>query len=184
MGLAVAAAGLWWARAPLLRTAGEFLVVDDALQPASAIVVLDGGQPFREEEAANLYAQGWAPRIVFTRGLARTSRADILEHLGVPAAAIEIVDQQPSRTLEELEALAGAIGTTDAPVVLVTSPYHTRRTELDWSRATDGSVPALVHPVWQEPFDSHAWWHDPQARMRVWHEYMGLLATLLGLRDG
>jgi uncharacterized SAM-binding protein YcdF (DUF218 family) len=183
LGIAVAAAGLWWARAPLLRTAGEFLVVDDTLQPASAIIVLDGGQPFREREAARLYERGWAPRIVITRGPAGANRAQILEQLGVPSAAIEVVDQQPSGTLEELELLKEAVGNSDSPVLLVTSPYHTRRTELDWSRAADGEVPGIVRPARQDTFDTHGWWRDPQTRLRVWHEYLGLAATLVGLRD-
>jgi uncharacterized SAM-binding protein YcdF (DUF218 family) len=181
--VALALAAVWWARRPLLGAAGEFLVVEDPLRSAAAIVVLDGGQPLREQEAANLYAQGWAPRIGITRGAAGGGRAQILEQLGVPASAIDVVDQQPSSTLEEVEVLAAAIGKTDTPVVLVTSPYHTRRTELDWARATDGEVAGIVRPARQETFDTQSWWRDPQARLRVWHEYLGLAATLVRLRD-
>ena len=183
IAVALAVTGLWGARARLLGAAGEFLVVEDRLQPAVAIFVLDGGQPFRKQDAANLYAQGWAPRIVLTRGPAGANRVQILEQLGVPAAAIDVVDQQPSGTLEELELLRGAIGKTDSPVVLVTSPYHTRRTKLDWSRVTNGEVEGIVRPARQEVFDTQGWWRDPQTRLRVWHEYLGLAATLVGLRD-
>jgi uncharacterized SAM-binding protein YcdF (DUF218 family) len=177
------ATGLWLARAPVLSAVGGYLVVEDPLQPAAAIIVLDGGVPFREAEAARLYLDGWAPRVVMTRGPdGPISRAQTLEQLGVPASAIEVVDERPSGTLGELELLAGAVGLTDGPVLLVTSPYHTRRAGLAWWRATNGRVHGIVRAAWQEAFDAQTWWHQPQLRLRAWHEYVGLVASLVGLR--
>src|SRR2546422_4801029 len=44
-----------------------WLVVEDPLVSARAIVVLNGGFPFRAMEAASLYQQGWAPQVWLTR---------------------------------------------------------------------------------------------------------------------
>jgi len=46
----------------------------------------------------------------------------------VPAEAIRIVDSNAVNTLTEIRGVAKALsGDGDAPVILVTSPYHTRR---------------------------------------------------------
>jgi hypothetical protein len=42
----------------MLRSAGTALVVDDALRPAQAVVVLGGDVPFRAMEAASVYRHG------------------------------------------------------------------------------------------------------------------------------
>lgn len=42
---------------PLLRIMGSFLLIEDRLRPAGAIVVLGGQSPFREMEAAR---DSWA----------------------------------------------------------------------------------------------------------------------------
>ena len=46
---------------------GSFLVVEDRLRPAAAIVALGGDPPFREMEAVRLYRAGWVPRVVIVR---------------------------------------------------------------------------------------------------------------------
>jgi len=50
-----------------LHSVGAYLVVEDVLEPASAIVVLGGRAPLRTLEAARLYKDGWAPRIVLNQ---------------------------------------------------------------------------------------------------------------------
>src|SRR5438034_5394469 len=55
--------------APALRRLGTALVVEDAVKPADAIVVLAGGIPAREAAAAALYRQGLAPRVVVSNQL-------------------------------------------------------------------------------------------------------------------
>ena len=42
-------------RVPVLREIASFLIVEDSLQSAAAIVALGGQTPFREIEAAKLY---------------------------------------------------------------------------------------------------------------------------------
>ena len=132
---------------PILREIASFLIVEDSLQPAAAIVALGGQTPFREIEAARLYHAGLAPQIVIVRE-APNAQSEVLLQLGVkrvqewalaravliqqgvPASAILIPKDEGVGTLEELQAAYGALRSKDAPVILVTSKYHTRRTHL------------------------------------------------------
>src|SRR5205823_6205360 len=63
VGIPLAAFG----HAPILRGLASFLIAEDSLQPAAAIVPLGGQTPFREIEAARLYHAGWAPQVVIVR---------------------------------------------------------------------------------------------------------------------
>ncbi|HWM78837.1 MAG TPA: hypothetical protein VNS56_14760, partial [Methylomirabilota bacterium] len=62
--LVVLALAIALGHASAFRWLGTALVVEDALKPADAIVVLAGGIPTREAAAAALYRQGLAPRVV------------------------------------------------------------------------------------------------------------------------
>ena len=60
-----------FAHVPILREVASFLITEDSLEPAAAIVVFGGHLPFREMEAARLYRAGWAPEVVIVRGARR-----------------------------------------------------------------------------------------------------------------
>ena len=53
-----------FASGPILRGFAAFLIVEDPLEHAAAIVPLGGQTPFREMEAAKLYGAGLAPQVV------------------------------------------------------------------------------------------------------------------------
>jgi uncharacterized SAM-binding protein YcdF (DUF218 family) len=112
---------------PILRGIASFLIVEDSLASAAAIVALGGQTPFREIEAAKLYHAGLAPQVVIVRE-APTAESQALQHLGVtkvpqwelaravliqqgvPDAAIIIPEDDAVGTLEELQAVWGALG--------------------------------------------------------------------------
>src|SRR5579863_9307572 len=56
---ALAAVTSIWA----FRQAGSWLVIQDSLAPAHAIVVLSGGMPYRAREAARIYEQNLAAQV-------------------------------------------------------------------------------------------------------------------------
>lgn len=183
---------------PILRKLAAVLIVDDSLEPAAAIVVLCGHLPFRAMEAANLYREGWASRVVLIRqgpaeerqalqalGVTAPDEADlsreVLIRLGVPPSAI-LIPQEGVRggTLEELQIAAQAIRPNGAPVILVTSKTHTRRVRLTWRYVTGGRSHAIARAARQDPFDSSRWWRDRRFAMAVVREYLGLLNYGLG----
>ena len=146
-----------FAHASLFRGVASFLIVEDPLEHAAAIVVLGGQLPFREMEAAKLYRDGWAPLLVIVRG-ARREEAKALEHLrikvtegwelsrevlirqGVPPSAILVPEEEAEGTLEESQVAVRALKPENLPVILVTSKFHTRRARLTWNYVTQRSV--------------------------------------------
>ena len=187
--------------APLLRLMGSFLVVEDRLRPAAAIVALGGDPPFREMEAAKLYRAGWAPRVVIVRGARREESKtlqdmgievgerwelsrEVLIRQGVPASAILVPEEEAEGTLEELQAVYRALGSKDATVILVTSKYHTRRTRLTWHHVTEGRSRGIVRASSQDPFDPSLWWRERRFVLSVVREYLGLINFYAGFPVG
>ena len=180
---------------------GSFLVVEDPLRPAGAIVALGGDPPFREMEAAKLYRAGWATRVVVVRGARREESKtlqdmgievgetwelsrEVLIRQGVPASAILVPKDEAEGTLEELRAVYRALGSKDAPVILVTSKYHTRRTRLTWHHVTGGRSRGIVRASSQNPFDPSHWWRERRFVLSVVREYLGLINYYAGFPVG
>jgi uncharacterized SAM-binding protein YcdF (DUF218 family) len=175
---AAAVAALVDSRATLTLV-GSFLVVNDPLQNASSIVVLAGGTPARESEAAAVYRNGWATRVVLVGNANIDERRAVLVRSGVPAASIVVVAGHPSDTLAELRLAEGALNTDQQPVILVTSKFHTRRVRLAWQQASAGRQAPIVRAVQDDQFDPARWWRDAQMARVVVHEYLGLIRLAL-----
>jgi uncharacterized SAM-binding protein YcdF (DUF218 family) len=186
---------------PLLRGMGSFLIVEDPLEPAAAIVSLGGHVPFREMEAAKLYREGWAPRVIVVRAAAN-AEAEALQALkihreddwelsirvlieqGVPKSAIVVPAQAGIGTLEELQAAYTAIPAKDARVIFVTSKFHTRRTRLTWNYVSGGKSPPIVRAASADPFDPERWWQVRSFVLAVVREYLGLVNYYAGFPVG
>ena len=67
---------------PILREIASFLIIEDSLQPAAAIVALGGQTPFRGIEAAKLYRAGFAQQLVIVRE-ALSAEAEALKYLEI-----------------------------------------------------------------------------------------------------
>jgi uncharacterized SAM-binding protein YcdF (DUF218 family) len=202
IGLGLLALGLVVAvfHAPILTAAARWLRVEDRLAHGDAIVVLAGGAPWREAKAATLYQEGWAPRVIISRPAPRADleelvkmgirRADlqgesqqVLEKYGVPAARIVAISE-PARTTEpELRLVATAAKASGyRRLILVTSPEHTRRVKLIWSRQAPRDIEGIVVPA-RENFPFDEWWRRRRAAEAVLHEYLGLVAVSLGVSN-
>jgi uncharacterized SAM-binding protein YcdF (DUF218 family) len=184
------------AHRPLLRATGQALVVDDPRERADAIVVVAGSTPSREETAAGLYREGWAPRVLVSRQFVpgRTQRlidmgvrrldfqgesVAALEKYGVPRGAIVALDQPVEITETELRAVAAAARDRGwRRVILVTSPFHARRVHVIWRRES-GGIEGRLATVPDECAAGDAWWRRRRCSESVLHEYLGLLALYL-----
>ena len=192
MGLLCVIALIALGYAPFLRGIAAFLVTEDHLEPAAAIIVLGGHLPFREMEAADLYRSGWAPRLVLVRGPWQEEQQalrtlgfhvtegweqsyTILLKLGVPPSAIVVPEGQAEGTLEELQIAARALELDGARVILVTSKVHTRRVRLTWDYVARGRSRGIVRLARQDPFDLGHWWRERRFALAVVREYLGLM---------
>jgi uncharacterized SAM-binding protein YcdF (DUF218 family) len=186
-----------FAHVSILREVASFLITEDSLEPATAIVILGGHLPFREMEAARLYRAGWAPGVVLVRGARREEwkalqdlgirltegwelSREVLIRQGVPPSAILVPEQEAEGTLEELQAAFRALKPENRPVILVTSKYHTRRARLTWNYVTEGRSKAIVRAATYDPFDPTRWWRERRFVLAVVREYLGLVNYFAG----
>jgi uncharacterized SAM-binding protein YcdF (DUF218 family) len=85
---------------------GDWLVIEDALQPSDAIAVLSGRMPQRALEAARLCKLGYASKVWLTRSVADGVlqsmhiayigedfyNTQVLMHEGVPSNAVRVLE--------------------------------------------------------------------------------------------
>lgn len=185
---------------PILKLIAAALVVEDRLERADAIVVVAGGTPSREAKAAALFREGWAPRLIVSQpvesGYVRELTALgvrlldlqgesmlVLERYGVPRDGIVAVPEPSTNTESELQLVHKlARGRGYRRVILVTSPQHTRRVRVIWSRASaDDHIEGLVVPAPSSEFSVDGWWRKRGAAEAVLHEYLGIAAIYLGV---
>ncbi len=175
--------------------AARWLVVRAELPRADALAVLAGSSTYveRSRRAAELFAEGRAPRVLLTddgqrggwsaaeeRNLFFVERAaEELRRAGVPADSIEVLQPKVSSTHDEavrLREYAGARGLRS--VLVVTSAYQSRRALWTLRRVFEGSGVEVgldaVEPGRQTP-SAFAWWLSPLGWKLVPGEYLKMI---------
>jgi uncharacterized SAM-binding protein YcdF (DUF218 family) len=180
------------------RGIGRWLVREDPLRAADAIVVLSGSLPHRAEGAAELYREGYAKELWLTcpespatelaaMGISFTGEEQyeraVLIHSGVPAASIQILPDRIVDTEQEVREIAREMsGRNRSSVIIVTSPQHTRRVRALWDKLAEPNERAIVRAAPQDPFDRDHWWRNTHDAYSVARELLGLANTWFGLR--
>ncbi len=179
-------------RAQWLASIGNYLVVQDTLQPADAIHVI-AGDDYRTDYAIQLYKRGDAQTLFFTGGWCTTHGYYHGEHArerslaaGVPPNAIAFDDSPVTSTYMEAERLKAWIDSSPRPihsVIVVSDPFAMRRTRWIYRWVLGDKVRVMMAPV---PFDQtpyqRAWWTDAASRAYVREEYSKLAYNLLRYR--
>jgi uncharacterized SAM-binding protein YcdF (DUF218 family) len=176
---------------------GRWLVAEDPLEKAQAIVVLSGRMPMRAMEAARLYRQGYAPEVWLTHstepGLTLAAagisyvgediyNVQVLTHEGVPAAAIHLLQPPIINTADELSAVSAELGKEKGEkVIIVTTKVHTRRVRILWDRIAAGRGRAIVRAASDDPFEPRRWWRTTGDALDVVRECLGILNAWAGL---
>jgi uncharacterized SAM-binding protein YcdF (DUF218 family) len=129
---------------------GRLITVDPPA--ASDYIVVLGGSSERVMEAAQLYREGYAPKIIVTSLGEDTDRlARMVHQVGVPESAI-LRDNTSYRTWSHpvgVAALPGVSKELDR-FLLVTSPYHTSRALACFRRQGYAHV-IVCGPRWRPP---------------------------------
>ncbi len=134
---------------PLGAGYGNSLIHVDPLVKADYIVMLGGGLE-RDVEAARLYQEGWAPKIIISIGGRDVDNSEeVLKSFGVPPGDI-IVDEQPRRTADHPRTVAALPGVNPASqrFLIVTSPYHTSRSQAVFLKAGYKNI-VMRSPRWR-----------------------------------
>lgn len=176
--------------------AGWWLRASDEAISADIVVVL-AGAPERAFYAADVYRQGYAPLVFVSRpkkengqtmlnavGIAMPSSEDIYSQVllrkGVPAANIKVFGGGSLSTLEEAMALRDEIRGKQLRILVVTSPFHVRRSKIIFHNVLKDHVKELrVLSDPYEPFPAR-WWTDQDAARNVMLEGMKLVFFQLG----
>lgn len=172
---------------------GGFLVVGDALQPADAVVLLSGGDKARLGEAVQIYRDGLAGHLLITetgtipegggpRASALLQRQ--AEAQGVAAGNIWSTLGRSTSTRDEAQAVRDFCEQKGLKsILIVTDPYHTRRTQLIFQAAFSGSeIQVRVRPVRNHWYRSMTWFFKPEGWRVTLTEYAKLAALMLGIQ--
>lgn len=183
---------IYLAHIPLLRAAGGFWIVQDRMEPADVIIVI-GDDDFtadRATEAAALFHQGWAPRIVASGRMLRpySTIADLmtrdLQSRGVPAKAIVRFSHRANNTLEEAKDLEVLIAQNGwSRILVVTSNYHTRRARYVFRKVLPVNVKLQVVGAFDGAFEPATWWQSREGRKTFLLESVAYVVALWELRD-
>jgi len=183
----VVLAVLYTLRAPLLRAVGEFWIVEDAPEKADAIFLLgDDNYPAdRATRAAELYREGWAPRIIACGRFLRTyaSIAELMQRdltdRGVPSDAIQRMPSLAANTREEAVLLRRLADRQHwRRVIVVTSNYHTRRTRHIYTRVFRDSADVLIVAAGDGGYTPAGWWRS-RSGLKIF--FMELVAYLVAI---
>lgn len=159
----------------LLELHARWLAVKGEPTPSDAILVLGGGRGERLHHALQLYNQGFASEIFITGPaepiLPEAYRADGLTKAeakrliaikkGVPEEKVTVI-LGPTSTYEEATFTLSVFRDLGYErVLLVTSPFHTRRARQTFRRVygKEGMQVTALHTPWAESsYDPKRWW--------------------------
>lgn len=158
---------------------GDWLQIDDKPEQADAIIILSGG-PLRALYAADLYKQGYAHNIYISKpireytikmlddmGIAIPYEEGISRHIlikkGVPDKNIHIFGQSSLSTIEEAETLNRIFKGRKCSLLIVTSPFHVRRSKMIFNDILKSCDLKIVGTPY-EPFPKKWWTNQDSAR--------------------
>lgn len=168
------------------RSCGTFLVAEHAVEQPDAIVSLASHEWERLPEVAHLAREYPDSRVVLTLPSVITEfnchdcshRVARLGHMGIgPDRIVVIPISAPGTYGEALATLSFIRQARVRKLLVVTSPYHTRRSLATFDKVLAGSGVELgVRPATSSsPADPSHWWRTPYDRWYVRYESLAII---------
>lgn len=170
--------------------------IDGCLEPTEsgrcatvdAIVTVSGGDTnARTAEAIRLYNNGWSKMLVFSGAAAdkdSPSNAAVMEDQAVAAGVDEshiVIEEKSRTTAENAQYTAGLLQQMNVKrILLVTSAYHQRRTNLEFTKQLGSDVVIVNHPVANDSQWSRWWWATPYGWFLGMSEVLKIVLSGLG----
>ena len=180
--------------ASILSGIGGFLIVEHEPMESEIAVCLAGGNIERGLAAADIYKKGLASMILISReeppdgyellkgsGFSYPESIDLLRVLlqeaGVPEQAILERDTIVNSTVSEAVAIKKITEEENIKsMIIITSPYHTRRAWLTFKRVfKDSDMRILMLPSKYSGFKAEDWWKRRRYIKDVIIEYQKLI---------
>jgi uncharacterized SAM-binding protein YcdF (DUF218 family) len=179
----------------LLVGMGHYLVVADPLHDANAIVVLSGDSGGRMVETASLFKKNLAEWVILTQtdqpsdnGEIETAsnqakRLDALDQ-GIPSDSLLFTTVKSSSTVDEAKAVLSLMNEKNlTSCIIVTDPFHSRRTRQIFSDVFKGSgISVMVHPVSNHWYHASTWFLSRQGWDTTLLEYAKYLSYVAGIK--
>lgn len=161
----------------LILGTGWFIAPQDKLEKADVIVVVSGGDTAkRTAEGVRLWKADWAPKIAFAGAAADqgTSNAAVMRAQavrdGVPPDAT-LVEERSTNTLENAKFLKPILDSQNSHrIILVSSPYHTRRVKVTFQKVFGKPYRFFAHPATDNTWAKSTWWRERDTISLTWSE--------------
>lgn len=174
-----------------LRQLWDYLCEADSLQKSDIIFVFGGGGETRPKEAAKLYKEGWAPKILFTGRAASYMEnvqiteaeafAQIAEREGVPSEDI-ILEKEAQNTVENATRsieLLKQQGEFPKRLILIQIAYQMRRAYLTFKAVSDWNPELIKHPAPSGKFKREDYFMNKDGWSYVFNEFIKLYGARL-----
>jgi uncharacterized SAM-binding protein YcdF (DUF218 family) len=174
-----------------LLGSGKFLITGDRVQKVGAIVVLSGDEGARVREASKIYLAGMADYVIITK----SDHEDIQENRtysekmmriaineGVASDSILFTNQEAGDTIGEArEVLEVCNQRKINSILVVTDPFHTRRTKIIFTNIfEDSEITTSVHGISDHWYKAGTWFLTPDGWRKTIEEYGALILLALG----
>lgn len=201
--LSIVSTGLALTYAAWLPLPGTLLLPKDNIREADCIVPLAGDTYVRFAKAAELYKRGYSKSIVLSIEPDREKRFDdrhfmvrlflskdisekeftaaALKFFGIEPDDIHFTRQEITSTYEEAVATKEQmISQGLESLILVTSPYHTRRALMIFKRVFKRSGIVIYHSTANDAlYDPHHWWKRERDVKKIFEEYVSIVYNFL-----
>jgi uncharacterized SAM-binding protein YcdF (DUF218 family) len=178
----------WVGRAPLLRSAADWWIVSDPVEPADVVAIFGGGLEVRPFAAAAYFRQGLVGKILLSNiGESPAEKIGVLlSHfeanrrvllkLGVPDSAIEPFGANLANTHEEALALREWAARNGAHSIIVPTEFFSAR-RLRWMlrRVFAGKVDIRVPALDPIGYGRDDWWKKENGIIGFQNELMKYL---------
>lgn len=138
-------------------------------EAVDAVVAISGGDTAaRTNEAIKLFQNGWGKYLIFS-GAAEDktgpSNAYMMKQIAIDSGVSEkfiYIDEKAESTRENAEELQDIFEDLEVKkIILITSGYHQKRSQLEFEEYTDG-ITIINHPASNDSDWSVWWWLTPR----------------------
>ena len=169
---------------------GSFLIVNDELHKADAIVVFSGDNGPRTEKGVELLKEGLGDYLILSGGRVYddVTMAELMKNHAVKLGVKEdriLIDDKASTTHENAEFTKDIIEENKfKSIIVVTSEYHSRRSKLAMKKVLENTlvdgekIEVMVAHSTEEKFTTK-WWTSGNSILIVISEYLKLIGYWL-----
>ena len=174
--------------------AGNYLICEDEIEHVEVMFVLGGGSFDRGNEAAKLYKEGYADRIVclgenvptifqildISYSESEIASRNIIKKNEVSRSVVEILEKGTSTKEESEYIIKYCIENNIKQAIVLSSKFHTRRISNVFKPLFDaGNIKLILVGAPSSDYSEDEWWKSEAGMIMVNNEYMKLLYYFL-----